>query len=85
MPEWEAIIPGKTGDLFLNEDVEDLARVLERWFANAPDRQALRDQCFRMIDRFWNPQNQHRLIRRALDGLPANDLDAALPDTGEPR
>jgi glycosyltransferase involved in cell wall biosynthesis len=80
MPEWEAIIPGKTGDLFINENVDDLARVIERWFANAPDRQQVRDACFEMIGRFWNPQNQHRLIKRALEGLPADDLETALPN-----
>lgn len=85
MPEWEAIIPGKTGDLFENENVEDLARVIERWFEHSPDRQQVRDECFKMIDRFWNPQNQHRLIKRALQGLPADDLEAALPDWKETR
>lgn len=78
MPEWESIIPGKTGDLFKNEDVDDLARSIERWFRSVPDRQLVRNECFRMIDRFWNPQNQHRLILRALEGKPADDLEAAL-------
>ncbi len=79
MPEWEAIIPGKTGDLFINGDVNDLGKTIERWFTSAPDRERVRAECFKMIDRFWNAENQHRLIRRALDGLPANDLEAALP------
>lgn len=79
MPEWEAIIPGKTGDLFANGDVVDLARAIERWFSSSPDREQVRAACYRMIDRFWNPANQHRLIKRALSGHPADDLDAALP------
>lgn len=80
MPEWEAIVPGKTGDLFTNGSVDDLGRTIERWFATSPDRERVRQECFRMIDRFWNPQNQHRLIVRALLGHPANDLEAALPE-----
>ena len=79
MPEWEAIIPGKTGDLFKNEDVADLAATIRRWFEASPDRQTVRDECFSMIDRFWNPENQHRLILRALRGLPADDLETAMP------
>ena len=31
MPEWEAIVPGQTGDFFRRGDVHDLARTIYKW------------------------------------------------------
>jgi len=73
-PEFEAIIPGKTGASFRRGDVEDLAQVVgqftrERW----PDDNVRRD-CHEMIERLWNPRQQRRVIEHALSGAPADDL-----------
>lgn len=74
MPEWEAVIPGKTGTLFKRGSLESLAQAIydatsEAW----PTKQQERD-CHLIINRFYNPANQRWLIDRAISGLPANDL-----------
>lgn len=74
MPEWEAIQPGKNGDLFLRDDPIDLARAIRQWTSSTKVPQEVQFECYRMIDRFYNPQFQRLAIERALDGLPADDL-----------
>ena len=74
MPEWEAVIPGKTGSLFADGDAEDLARAIGRWTATPWPDPSVRRDCIEIIERFWNPANQRRCIERAIDGLGADDL-----------
>jgi hypothetical protein len=73
-PEWEAIVPGKSGSFFRAGDVEDLARAIEYWIARPGPDSAVREQCYALIDRFYNPAFQRRAIDRAVDGTPADDL-----------
>jgi glycosyltransferase involved in cell wall biosynthesis len=74
MPEWEAIIPDRTGSFFSDGDVDDLARAIGRWTASEWPDEAVRAECYRIIERFWNPRSQRMAIERAVDGLPADDL-----------
>jgi glycosyltransferase involved in cell wall biosynthesis len=71
MPEWEAIIAGQMGDFFKHGDVEDLARTIHKWCARPWPDKNVRTACMDVIDRFYNPQFQHRVINRAVAGLPA--------------
>ena len=71
MPEWEAIIPGQTGDFFRRGDVHDLARTIYKWAVRPWPDEGFRKQCMEVIDRFYNPQFQRQAINRALAGLPA--------------
>ena len=73
-PEWEAIIPGRTGSLFRREDVESLAAAIEPWIASAAVAPHVRDACVAIVERVWNPRFQVRAIERAVRGLPADDL-----------
>jgi glycosyltransferase involved in cell wall biosynthesis len=74
MPEWEAILPGRTGDFFKRGDAADLARAIQRWtMTPQPDPQA-RQECHRIVERFYNPAFQRRAIDRAVSGAPADDL-----------
>jgi ubiquitin-protein ligase len=73
MPEWEAIIPGKTGSYYRNGDIASLASAIEYWMQ--PGRvEAARPECLRLLNRFWNPRYQRQAIERAVLGLPADDL-----------
>lgn len=73
MPEWEAIIPGKTGSYYRNGDLVSLTSAIEFWMQ--PGRaETARAECIRLLSRFWNPRYQRRAIERAMLGLPANDL-----------
>jgi glycosyltransferase involved in cell wall biosynthesis len=70
-PEWEAIVPGKTGDLFRRGDVHDLASTIHKWCLHPwPDEDARR-QCIAVIDHFYNPHFQRQVLNRAVAGLPA--------------
>lgn len=69
MPEFEAIIDGKTGCFFRRDDVEDLARVIDGWFIRqSTNRQAVREACFQEIDENWNPHKQLQIIKKVIYG-----------------
>lgn len=68
MPEWEAIVPGRTGDLFPRGDLDALAVAIDRWCGANVDREAVRHDCIAVIERFYNPEHQARCIVRALAG-----------------
>ena len=64
MPEFEAIRPGKTGAFFRHGDTEALARGINEWFATHPDRETVREECFREIDSNWTPEYQIEVLRK---------------------
>lgn len=74
MPEFESIIPGKTGSLFQEGDLRSLADAIRPWLATQWVPDATSAECRRIIDRFWNPEFQARAIIRAIEGRPADDL-----------
>jgi len=73
-PEFEAILPGRTGDFFRRDDEEDLARAIRTWTRTEFPSEETRLACDEVIDRFWNPRFQRVAIERAIDGRPADDL-----------
>jgi glycosyltransferase involved in cell wall biosynthesis len=73
MPEWEAVVPGKTGTLFKEGDVADLARAIGVWTSGDRDP-AVAAACIEIVERFWNAPMQRRCIERCIDGKPADDL-----------
>lgn len=74
MPEWEAIQPGITGELFRYGDVQDLARVIADWFKLGKSRKQLSVDCRTIIDRCYNPSYQAMVINGAVAGIPASKL-----------
>ncbi|TMQ73353.1 MAG: glycosyltransferase family 4 protein [Candidatus Eisenbacteria bacterium] len=80
MPEWEAIIPGKTGSLFTLNDVQDLARAVEEWTETPWPKEHVSADCYGEIEKFWNAPFQRVVIERAIDGKPADDLFWAKED-----
>ncbi len=81
MPEWEAIIPGVTGALFTRDSVESLASAIRDWTRDPWPPEATRRACESIIDRFWNPHVQRRLIEHAVLGTPADDLLPLRPES----
>lgn len=68
MPEFEAIIPGKTGDFFQRDNVDDLALKIDAWFTSiGNDRGAVRKACFNEIDTSWNPQYQLVVLKQGIN------------------
>ena len=74
VPEYEAILPGITGTLFERDNVESLADAIMVWTENEDISEKTRRNCYKVMDRFYNPTFQRRAIERAVDGDPADDL-----------
>lgn len=68
MPEFEAIVPGKTGAFFERGNAEALADAVESWFASSRSRDEIRAACFAEIDASWNPDFQIKVLEKALSG-----------------
>ena len=73
-PEWEAIVPGKTGDYFRKEDAQDLAKQIRKWTSLPSVSRETRRECISTIEQFYTPRFQRQAIDRALSGYPADDL-----------
>ena len=67
MPEFEAIIPGKTGDFFERDNVGELSVVLKKWISPVIDREEVRNQCFRIIEQKYNPYFQLKIISEVVN------------------
>lgn len=69
-PEFEAIVDGKTGFFFKENDIEDLHDRLAKWICKTKnDRETIRTNCFEIIDTVWNPNHQLSAIKMAIDSL----------------
>jgi glycosyltransferase involved in cell wall biosynthesis len=64
MPEYEAIVPGVTGDFFEENSSEDLARTILRWFDQHPAKPEA--DCVGRIENEFTPASQRRAIESAL-------------------
>lgn len=67
MPEFEAIIPGKTGAFFERGNVESLATTIEKWFSENRSREDVRKACYAEIDASWNPEFQIEVLKAGLE------------------
>lgn len=66
-PEFEAIIPGKTGDFFKYGSVADMARIIWKWCSIGPsDREIIKQESYREIDRKWNIHYQINVIKQVV-------------------
>ena len=67
MPEFEAVIPRKTGDFFKEDDIDDLCEKLLTWTSLSVDeREQVRNDAFAEIDRKWNVDYQIGVIKQIL-------------------
>lgn len=67
MPEFEAIISGKTGDFFTYNDTDSLVNKITEWFVtNGNIREKIRENCYKEIDTQWNPQFQINVIKSVI-------------------
>lgn len=67
MPEFEAIVPYRTGSFFKMDDVEDLSNKIDEWFrVNGTMRDMIRQSCFKEIDEQWNPYYQIEVLKKNL-------------------
>lgn len=69
MPEYEAIVPGVTGDFFVEDSSDDLANVILKWFEAhnvKPER-----ECVARIEAEFTPEFQRHTIEAALVAVAA--------------
>lgn len=65
MPEFEAIEEGLTGSFFKDGDILDLANKLNLWIERK-DREVVRQNCYKRIDSFFNPNYQFKIIKNVI-------------------
>ena len=67
MPEFEAIVPYKTGNFFERGSVSSLSKVIEDWFkVNQSLRDYVRRCCYKEIDENWTPRFQMNVLKKVL-------------------
>lgn len=66
MPEYETIIPGKTGNLFQKGSFEDFCLSIECWLTADHDRDMVRQNCYDVINDKFNSEYQIRLLKQVI-------------------
>lgn len=67
-PEFEAIIPGVTGDFFEQGSTDDLVKKVKGWIStDSKQREITRTEAFKEIDRKWNIDYQIGIIKKAIN------------------
>jgi len=67
MPEYEAIEPGVTGMLYEYGSFDSLANSIGEWLSrHRENREELRNQCFDVIKKYYNPVFQASAIKTAI-------------------
>ena len=67
MPEYEAILPGRTGLLFKRGSAQSLADAIDRWLRESqPKREAVRQACMDVVAQNYTPENQARIIKQVV-------------------
>ena len=69
MPEAESILHGYNGFYFKENNLESLINGMETWFASKVDRSIIRSRCYEIVDKFYNPDYQIKVIDRAINLL----------------
>ena len=70
-PEYETIVPMKTGLLFEKDNWENLADKIAYWITNFSEikkRSVVRQNCFGMIENKWNVNNQINIFKKVFYG-----------------
>jgi glycosyltransferase involved in cell wall biosynthesis len=80
-PEWEAIIPGETGDLYKYGEIENLSLVIETWLNKRGSKENIAKACQRIIDQYYNPHYQIEVINRAVRGVPSFETTSSIGDS----
>lgn len=65
MPEVEAVVNGKTGFFFTENNVESLAQAIEIFYQSS-QKQEMEADCIAIIAKYFNPENQYNIICAAI-------------------
>ena len=65
MPEVDAIVPGRTGYFFEENNVEELSKTIHTCIStNQDEREMHRKYCYEMIANYYNPSNQIEIMKK---------------------
>lgn len=68
MPEVEAVKDGVTGCFFEENNIDSLEKEVLNWLhENSLERNKIRENCYKIIDDFYNPYNQLNVIKSLLN------------------
>jgi glycosyltransferase involved in cell wall biosynthesis len=66
-PEFEAIQPHRTGLFFQHGSLESMVEAISQWLSEHQNsREEVRKECYEIIDKFYNPQNQAACMRNSI-------------------
>lgn len=67
MPEYEIIVPNKTGLLYKSGDFEDFKESISRWLSShSNDREQIRQNCYAAINTHFNSNYQLDVLKQTL-------------------
>ncbi|WP_345992292.1 glycosyltransferase [Chryseobacterium sp. Chry.R1] len=67
MPEFEAIIPGVSGDFFTEDSLEDLKSKIKDWIISEKNKENISESCREIIRDKYNPEYQIKIIKRIIN------------------
>ena len=71
-PEVESLEPGTTGVFFNENDTKDLEENLRQWLSKEKyNKEEMRKACFKIIDDYYNPYYQEKVIKNLVEGKAA--------------
>ncbi len=73
-PEFEAIIENRTGAFFQKNDIGSLAEAIHTWLKANRNREDVARECQGIVDRYYTPEFQTKIINAAVSGIPATSL-----------
>lgn len=67
-PEAGTIEDGYNGFFFRENDTDDLKAKIENWLFNNREREHVRERCYEIIDKYYNPDYQLSVFNRLING-----------------
>jgi len=64
-PEFEAIKAWETG-CFFDKEKGNLVETISKWYETAPAREEVRRSCYKVIDTYYNPSVQIKVLKQVL-------------------
>lgn len=77
--EIEAVIAGKTGGYFCGDDANDLVAKMEEMLYPQPCKQEMMENCKKIIDKYYNPAYQEKVVIQALNYVLPSDKQIPVP------
>lgn len=68
MPEAEAIEHNVNGILFKKDNIDSLTEEIKIWLSQNNNRKLVREKCYEVIDTYYNPYYQTKVIENLIEG-----------------